>query len=143
MRATAIVITLCLSLLAARAAQAADDDQIRLKPNGNAIGTISKMSATEISVDMAGGQKRVIPINEIETINFAGEPAEMRQVRSHINNGNYETAINVLEKIAAMPITREEVQRDVKFYAALCRSRIALAGGGDMRQSRRPDAETL
>jgi len=56
----------------------------------------------------------------------------MRQVRTHIGNGNYENALNTLDKIATMQLPREEVQRDVKFYTALCRSRIALAGGGDI-----------
>lgn len=135
MRFATITLTLCLGLLGARAAHAADDDTIRLKPNGNAVGTISKMSATEVSIDMAGGQKRTIPVNEIETIIYAGEPAEMRQVRSHIGNGNYENALNALEKIAQVKIPREEVQLDVAFYTAFCRSRIALSGGGDVAKA--------
>jgi tetratricopeptide (TPR) repeat protein len=132
MRLNSFALTLCLGLLAAQSALAADDDTIRLKPNGNAVGTISKMSATDVSIDMAGGQKRTIPVNEIETIIYADEPAEMRQVRSHIGNGNYENAINALEKIAQTNIAREEVKLDVAYYTAYCRSRIALAGGGDV-----------
>ena len=106
------------------------DDTIRLRPNGTVRGTISAMTATEVSLDMAAGQKKQVPVNEIDTIVFEGEPPEIKLVRSEVANSNYEGALKSLDKIDPAKVTRAEIKQDLQFYKALCLARLALAGTG-------------
>ena len=113
----------------------AADDTIRLRPTGTVKGTLSAMTPTEVSLDMAAGQKKQIAVNDIDAILFEGEPPEIKLVRSQIANGNFEQALTMLEKIDAAKVTRPEVKQDLQFYKALSRARLALAGSGDVREA--------
>ncbi|MBI2824688.1 MAG: tetratricopeptide repeat protein [Planctomycetia bacterium] len=126
-----------LILLSATATAQAADDEVKLRAGTTLRGTVSGMTATEVSLDMAAGQKRQVPVNEIDAISFAAEPAEMKLVRGAIANGNYENAITTLDKIEAESGARPEIKQDMQFYKALCRSRMALAGNGDVKDAGR------
>jgi len=115
--------------------QATADDQVRMRPTGSAKGTISLMTSTEIALDMAAGQKKQIPVNEIDAVIYEGEPPEIKLVRSEIANDNFEAAAKKLDKIDAAKITRAEIKQDIAFYKALCHARLALAGNGDVRKA--------
>jgi tetratricopeptide (TPR) repeat protein len=122
-------------LILGLAVPCAADDTIRLRPVGTAKGTISSMTPTEITLDMAAGQKKQFAVNDVDAVLFDGEPPEIKLVRSQIGNGNFEQALTMLEKIDATKITRPEVKQDLQFYKALCRARLALAGAGDVREA--------
>ncbi len=127
--------TLCstaLGLLLYATMASAADDTIRLRPSGTAKGTISNMTATEVTLDMAAGQKKQINVSDIDTIVYDSEPAELKLARSEIANGNIEGALKSLEKIDPAKVSRAEVKQDLQFYKALCHARLALGGSGDV-----------
>jgi tetratricopeptide (TPR) repeat protein len=108
------------------------DDTIRLRPSGTAKGTISLMTPTEVSLDMAAGQKKQIAVNDIDSITYEGESPELKLARSEISNANYEGALKSIDKIDPAKVTRPEIKQDIQFYRALCHARLALAGSGDV-----------
>ena len=99
-------------------------------PMASVRGTISAMTPTEITVDMAAGQKKQVPVNDIDVITYDGEPPEMKLARSEITNGNFEGALKSLDKIDTAKITRAEIKQDLQFYKAFSLARMALAGTG-------------
>jgi tetratricopeptide (TPR) repeat protein len=106
------------------------DDTIRLRPTGSVRGTISAMTPTEVTVDMVAGQKKQVPVNDIDLITYDGEPPELKLARSEVSNANYEGALKSLDKVDAAKISRAEIKQDLQFYKAFSLARMALAGTG-------------
>ncbi|HVU88768.1 MAG TPA: tetratricopeptide repeat protein [Pirellulales bacterium] len=119
-------------LLVVGAQARAGDDTVRMRPSGTAKGSISLMTSTEVALDMAAGQKKQIPVNEIDSISYDGEPPELKLARSESSNGNYEGALKSLDKIDPAKVNRPEIKHDLQFYRAFCHARLALAGSGDI-----------
>ncbi len=122
-------------VLAVGSGRATADDTIRLKPTGTVKGSISAMTSTEVSVDMVAGQKKQIPVNEIDAILYEGEPPEFKLARNEIGNSNFEAALKSLDKIDLAKINRAEIKQDVQFYKAFARARLALTGAGDVSKA--------
>ena len=99
-------------------ATCAADDTVRLRPNGSVRGTISAMTPTEITVDMVAGQKKQVPVNDVDVITYDGEPPELKLARSEVTNANFEGALKSLDKIDTAKITRAEIKQDLQFYKA-------------------------
>lgn len=118
--------------LVAAASALAGDDTVRMRPSGTAKGTISLMTSTEVTLDMAAGQKKQIPVNEIEAVTYDGEPPELKLARSEVSNGNFEGALKSLDKIDPAKVNRAEIKQDLQFYRAYCHARLALGGSGDV-----------
>ena len=76
------------------------------------------MTSTEVTIDMAGGKKKPVPVNEIEAIAYDGEPPEMKLARREVASGNYDAALKSLDKIDPAKITRPEIKQDQQFYRA-------------------------
>ncbi len=113
----------------------AADDEIRLKPSGRTGGVVRSTSPIEVTVEIAAGVSKQIPVGEIESIAYAAEPPQLKLVRSAVANSNFESALANLEKINVENVSRAEIKQDLQFYRALCRSRLALAGNGDIRDA--------
>jgi tetratricopeptide (TPR) repeat protein len=124
-------------LLCCMVVPSAADDTIKLRPSGTLKGTISGMTATEVSIDMAAGKKKPVPVNEIDGIAYDGEPPEIKLARSEMANGNFDAALKSLDKIDAAKVTRSEIQQDLQFYKAVAHARLALEGSGDVRDAGR------
>ena len=63
----------------------------RTRRGSKVLGTIKKVSATELVVSANGGERK-IPVNEIQRIGLGGEPTGLRQGRNAIFSGQYEQA---------------------------------------------------
>jgi len=113
----------------------AADDEIRLRPSGRVSGVVRMTSPTEVSVEMAAGVSKQVSVGEIESIAFAAEPPQLKLVRGAIASRNFENALLNLGKIDAANVSRAEIKQDLQFYVALCRSNLALAGNGDIRDA--------
>ncbi|MEX0978215.1 MAG: tetratricopeptide repeat protein [Pirellulales bacterium] len=124
-----LLATLTLSV---RFASAAD----RVKPiQGNPTsGKLAEMSATKVILE-TGTAKKEFAVNEIELVQFDGEPSELMQARLAVASGRYDDALTVLAKIEAGELKRAEIARDVEFYQALAAARLALAGGGSVAEA--------
>ena len=99
-------------------------------------GRVLQMSALEVTAEQAGVSKQV-PVNEIEVIFYDSEPTLLKTARAAVAAGRYEDAIAALEKIDPSSFDRAEIAQDIEFYKAMAAARIALAGGGDVKQAGR------
>jgi len=122
--------TLPLMLLVLIAREASALDTIKLV-KGSASGTVTAVSAQEVTLQR-GGKSEKIPVNEIESIKFDGEPPDLNVARSSALNGDYDNALKSLAKIAPSAGTRPEVKQEIEFFRALATARQALAGEGEV-----------
>jgi tetratricopeptide (TPR) repeat protein len=125
----AIAITLTFGFTTPALAQRSTD-RIRLH-RGSESGDITDMTPLEITLNKATGS-RSIPVNEIKTVVFEGEPSELSQARVNATNGNYERAFQSLSEIETQAIQRDVIQQDVEFYKAYCAGKLALTGTGEI-----------
>ncbi len=101
-------------------------------------GHITGISATAITLEQgqAGSVSKSVPVNEIQTVFFDSEPAELRMAKNHVLAGRYVDALTALERIR-QPNSRAEIQQDIEFYKALCAAKLALAGNGKIADAGR------
>ncbi|NLY02872.1 MAG: tetratricopeptide repeat protein [Rhodopirellula sp.] len=97
-------------------------------------GRITKVSATEVTIELSGGAKQV-PVNEIEMVYFDDEPTLLKTARVAAAAGRYEDALNALGKVAAADIKRAEVQQEMDFLKAYASARLALSGSGSITEA--------
>ena len=127
-------MTLAACLLITREARALDS--IRTTKS-SITGTIEKISRTAISIRRSGGQVTEVPVNEIISVRFDGEPQRLQTARSLVQNGRYLEALQTIDQIEkeGKRLDRAEVQQDIGFYKAYATSRIALVNGKDIRSA--------
>lgn len=114
-----------LGLLAVcQAAQAWADDIVKPKMGGQVRGNITEMTNQEVAVKTGAITKRV-PVNEIESISYDGEPVGIKGVRNAIKKDDYELAAKELGKLSPADLQRSEIKADYDFYKALCAAREA------------------
>jgi len=97
-------------------------------------GDVTQMSPLEVKVKQ-GSTEKSIPVNEIDYIGWNAEPAQLKNMRAKLKAGDYEFVIQTADKIKPEDLKRKEMRQDVDFYRALAKSRLALAGGGDLREA--------
>ncbi len=119
-----IVALACLATAPLRGA-----DRVRLLAGGQSSGKLTSISPTELKLEV-GANTKTIAVNEVDTVQFDGEPNELTQARNALNAGKYEAAAGLLAKVATADIGRAEIAQDVEFYKALAAARLALAGSG-------------
>ena len=94
-------------------------------------GAIEQMGKFEVKIKKTGGASETVQVNEIETIRFDGEPAQLNLVRSAVNGGRYQDAIDTADKISIEGIERLEIKQELEFFKAISLARLALSGNGD------------
>jgi tetratricopeptide (TPR) repeat protein len=111
-------------------------DRVRLE-RGSKTGEITAMTPTELTLQQSGGRTERVAVNEIRSVVFDGEPAELTQARLHAKNGGYATALERIEQIDRQKIKREQIRDDVDFYLAFCAGKQALGGQGEITDAGR------
>jgi tetratricopeptide (TPR) repeat protein len=106
-------------------------DRVRLT-RGSEAGEVSKMTRYEITLDKGAVGTVPVAVNDIRSIVFEGEPAELTQARINAGNGAFAKSLGLLEKIAADQVKRDFIKQDIEFYKANCASRLALSGEGEI-----------
>ncbi len=101
-------------------------------------GRLTGITSTVITLEqgLAGNVSKTVPVNEVETVFFEGEPAELRMAKNHVLAGRYAEALAALERIVR-PSDRPQIRQDIEFYKALCAARLALAGNGKVADAGR------
>ncbi|MBN1395271.1 MAG: hypothetical protein JW959_09625 [Pirellulales bacterium] len=96
---------------------------------GTVPGRVVGMDSTKVLFQKtsADALSKEIPVNQIQTIFFDGEPRDLRIAKTHVLGGHYAEALAALERIAKEPV-RVEIQQDIEFYKALCTTKLALGG---------------
>jgi tetratricopeptide (TPR) repeat protein len=123
-----------VALMFALVRDAAAIDTVRKHGNARAAGTLKGVSATEVTIDVQGKLEK-IPVTDVESVEYDGEPSELKLARSAIKSGGDKNAIVQLDKIKVDAATKPEVKADLAYYRALAMARMALAGGGDLKQA--------
>jgi hypothetical protein len=129
---TRLVCTLLA--LATLAAPAWGLDSVRTTKGTTINGTLQEMTPREVVLKGNNGGENRIPVGEIESIKFQGEPPQLNVARSAALAGRLEEAQRQLEKVAqdGKGLDRAEVQQDLHYWQAFCAARLALAGSGDV-----------
>ncbi len=123
-------------LIASLAPAAGATDRIRTT-GGSVAGEITGMTPLEITLDKGSAGTSKIPMNQVRSVLFDGEPSELTQARLNAKNGGYSTAIERLGAIDSSSVKRDAIREDVEFYLALCAAKDALGGKGDVTDAGR------
>ena len=121
--------TLAILALLPGPTQAQVIDQVR-KKSGTVGGTIVEMTALKVVIEKRGSQRVEVPVHEITSIAFSGEPRALTQARQSISGSRFEQAQKELAGLDPAAAEREPVRQDIEFYRAVCAARLALAGKG-------------
>ena len=92
-------------------------------------GKINSTSALGITLEKGGVEKK-IPAEDIVSVYFAGEPAELNSARAAIETGRYQDALDLLGKIDLGDLDRDVIVSDVEYFRAVARARLAASGDG-------------
>jgi tetratricopeptide (TPR) repeat protein len=106
-------------------------DRVRLV-RGNEVGEVTNMTPFQVTLKKGTEGEQPIAVNEIRSIQFSGEPAELSQARLNASNGSFATALASLEKIDVGQLDRDFIKQDVEFYKGWCAAKLALAGDGEI-----------
>ena len=90
------------------------------------------VDATPMTIDLeqgASGKVRRIPVNQIQTVFYEGEPVELKTAKIHVLSGHYAEALAALERIQEN-VDEPAIRQDIEFHKALCAAKMALAGSG-------------
>ena len=123
-----------LVALGTPAALRAQGDRVFNLKGAVTIGTIKRMTSTEVEID-SRGRKVVTPVNEILKIRFEEDTGELGSARDRAFEGQYEDALRALRNINPDKFTRSVVAQDVKYLKAFCLAKLALQGQGDPAQA--------
>ncbi len=97
-------------------------------------GMVVGMSPLKVEIDQ-NEVRKAVPVNEIVTIFYDGEPTQLKTARTHLLTGRYEDALASIEKLDLSKVERDVVKQDIEFYKALCAAKIALGGGGSINDA--------
>ena len=104
-------------------------------------GTPTRCSILQVSRDSLRvsdkGQQREIPVNTIRKVVFGNEPNELKSARDRVRDGRYEAALEVLQKLDVSSVKRDLVKRDVAYFRALLRARLAMSTSGNKKTGTR------
>jgi tetratricopeptide (TPR) repeat protein len=104
---------------------------------GTLSGRVASTAANEIQLEDRAGEIKKIPIDQIREVQFGGEPAELKSARSMLLRGRAADALEELAKIVATDLDGAEqlLLDEVDYVRAAATARVALAAGGDPRES--------
>lgn len=123
----------CLALLLAIAGLNSDQslaqtDVIRLKSATRAPrGKIARVSEKTVVINESAGP-RTVDVNEIDTIEYGGEPSELDRARDDYQQQRFNACIEKLDTIDTSQLD-ENVKAEIAFYKMAAAAKSSLAGG--------------
>ncbi len=124
-----LLLTAAAVLLPVSVAQALDS--VRTVEGQTIPGTLNKITANEVTITRVGSSEpTTVPVNQIESIQYDGEPAQLRLVRPLIANNNFGAARQALENPNLNPdsVQKLEAKQEILFFRALTAARLASTG---------------
>lgn len=125
--ATTLLMLICVS------GQAQGLDRIKRR-SGTVSGKIAKVTQLAVTISR-GGVEREIPVEEITSIAFAGEPKELRSARLAASGGRYPDALESLKNISRTELKRTEIKQELDFQLVRCLAKLAIAGQGNLESA--------
>jgi len=135
-KATLAVFALLNLAVVPPAAAQAISDRVRLT-RGSESGEVTEMTPIGVTLNKGLPGNQTIAVNEIKSVIFDGEPAELSQARVNATNGAYRDALDKLTKIDVSSVRRDFVREDIEFYKAWGTAHLALAGDGEIADAGR------
>ena len=123
--------TLCLCVMATAAV--AQTDQVRAS-SGNVAGQVTDSSPVSVTVTRGSTEKKV-SVADITSVQFGGEPSELRQARVNYRNGGYKLALQKLRQIDDSDIDNPFITTDIEYYTAVSEAKLALLGEGAIAEA--------
>ena len=124
---------LLLVVISSTAASAQGIDRIR-RLSGTESGKILQISPLTVTISK-GGVENKVPVEEIRTIDFGGEPEDLRPARLTASAGRYQDALEHFEKIDRDGIEREAILQDLDYWNMVCHVQLALSGQGNLNRA--------
>ncbi len=125
----AVALLLLLACTTTAVAQSSND-RIRRR-TGSDTGKITDMSALAVTISKSGVESDV-PVEDIRSIRFAGEPSELNSARSAIRRGRFDDAVATLDKVNRDQVDRREVVQELDYLQLEARAKLALSGQGGL-----------
>jgi len=124
---------LCFLLLLLPTTLAPAADTVRTV-KASLSGTIDSTTADEITLTRPGGTEN-IPVNEVLSVRFDGEPPKLNLARAAVQTGQFADALATLDQLTKENITRDAIKLEIAYYQAACAARMALADQGNPRDA--------
>ena len=131
---SAFLLTFVMATIAS-GLKAPGQDRVRTTQSGQVVGEIVETSPTEVSLSKGSTGTEKVPVNEIRSIIFKGEPNELTQARVNAQNGGFRNALNQLGDIEISKLDRDLIRQEVEFYRAYCTAQLALLGTGKVKDA--------
>ena len=104
------------------------DTVTRRSTDKRAAGEITEVTQTEVVVKPKVGSSQTVPANDIDRIEWDGEPAVLKLARSKSGSGQYESAIEDFNTAKAdIPASRDQLRTDIDYGIAHATGKLALA----------------
>jgi len=97
-------------------------------------GKITKITQLAVTISR-GGVERKVPVEEITSIAFAGEPKELRSARLAAAGGRHADALESLSKLSRKKLDRKEIKQELDFLLVYSTAKMALAGQGEVESA--------
>jgi tetratricopeptide (TPR) repeat protein len=95
---------------------------------GTFSGHVVGMTSAKVDLEpIVSGATKEIPVNEVQSILYEGEPTDMKAGQKHALAGEYAEGLAALERVK-QKLKRDEMRQDLEFYKAFCAAKLALAG---------------
>jgi tetratricopeptide (TPR) repeat protein len=129
-------IVLLASFVVGREVVAQTADRV-VTSAGTVSGRVTATAADEVQLEDRNGETKKIPIDQIREVQFGGEPAELKSARSMLLRGRAADSLEELAKIEPSDLDGAEqiLLDEVDYVRAAATARVALAAGGDPRES--------
>jgi len=108
-------------------------DRIR-RYQGSDSGKIVSMNVLGVTISK-GGVETEVPAEQIRSIYLAREPRALNLARLAAYSGRYNEALTKLGEIELDDVDRDEILQEISYYTVYCKTHIALAGQGSLRQA--------
>jgi tetratricopeptide (TPR) repeat protein len=97
-------------------------------------GTIESTTADAITLKKTAGSE-TIPINEVLSVRFDGEPPKLNLARAAVQTGQFADALATLDQLAKEDNSRDLIKLEIAYYQAVCAAKMALADQGNPRDA--------
>lgn len=131
---TSAILPVVVALLVSAVADSARADAVRKVNNQRVAGAVTAITANDVTIDVSGTATK-IPLPEIDSVEFDGEPPEIKLVRAGYKTGGNQNVLTQLQRIDPATLTKKELRVDYDFYAAMAKARMALQGGGNVKEA--------
>ena len=120
------LIAVAMLTLAAVASSARAVDIVNRKSGKAAQGDITAIAQQSVSVKSGIGEMIEVPANDIISVRWGAEPAELNLARSAEDSGNLARALEQLKTSAGNAGTNAAVKTEIEFLTARVNARVAL-----------------